>query len=204
MKRDAPEAFTGPEPRTTHPGPSPARGSFASALRLAGSASVRPEASTAEDAPPMRPVRFLWKYVRRRRFLFGVLVVLIVAAASCSLGVQYGMKLIVDTMAEGDRSTPMIWRWLALFTTLTAVEAILWRMSGWLGCRAAVGTGVDVRLDLFRHLSGHSLAYFSQHLVGSLGNRVTRRPAPPPRSSRSASGKSFHRASISSAPSSSS
>lgn len=56
---------------------------------------------------------------------------------------------------------------------LIAAESACWRLSGWLGCRAVVATGVDVRLDMFRHLSGHSQDYFSGHMAGSLGNRVT-------------------------------
>ncbi|WP_234974749.1 ABC transporter ATP-binding protein [Variovorax paradoxus] len=111
--------------------------------------------------------------MRRRPVAFGGLLALIVAAAACSVGVQYGMKLIVDTMADNDRSSRAIWNWLALFIVLIAAESALWRLSGWLGCITVVNSGVDVRLDLFRHLSGHSLDYFSRHLAGSLGNRVT-------------------------------
>jgi len=98
---------------------------------------------------------------------------LIVTAAACSVGVQYGMKLIVDAMAGDERESRMIWRWLGLFISLIAAESLCWRLSGWLGCRAVVATGVDVRLDMFRYLSGHSLDYFADHLAGSLGNRVT-------------------------------
>jgi ATP-binding cassette subfamily B protein len=104
---------------------------------------------------------------------FAGLLALIIAAAACSVGVQYGMKLIVDTMADNERSSRVIWNWLALFIVLIAAESALWRLSGWLGCITVVNSGVDVRLDLFGHLSGHSLDYFSRHLAGSLGNRVT-------------------------------
>lgn len=121
----------------------------------------------------MRPLAFLWHYVRRRPAAFGGLLLLIVSAAACSVGVQYGMKLIVDTMAGNDRASREIWRWLGLFIVLIATESVLWRLSGWLGCVTVVNTGVDVRLDLFRHLCGHSLDYFSRHLAGSLGNRIT-------------------------------
>lgn len=124
-------------------------------------------------ALPQRPLAFLAHYVRRRPAAFGGLLLLIVSAAACPVGVQYGMKLIVDTMAGDDRASREIWRWLALFIVLIAAESALWRLSGWLGCITVVNTGVDVRLDLFRHLSGHSLDYFSRHLAGSLGNRVT-------------------------------
>lgn len=126
------------------------------------------------DAPlPARPGAFLWRYVRLRPWLFGTLGLLIVTAAACSVGVQYGMKLIVDAMSGDDRQSRLIWRWLGLFISLIAAESICWRLSGWLGCRAVVATGVDVRLDMFRYLSGHSLDFFAKHMAGSLGNRVT-------------------------------
>ena len=111
--------------------------------------------------------------MRRRPWLFGTLFLLIVTAAACSVGVQYGMKLIVDAMAGDDRTSDTIWRWLALFIGLIAAESVCWRLSGWLGCRAVVATGVDVRLDMFGYLSGHSIDYFAEHMAGSLGNRVT-------------------------------
>ena len=122
---------------------------------------------------PRRPAAFLWRYVGRRPWLFGTLTFLIVLAAACSVGVQYGMKLIVDVMAGDDRQSRTIWWSLALFISLIGFESVFWRLSGWLGCRAVVATGVDVRLDMFRHLSGHSLDYFADHMAGSLGNRVT-------------------------------
>ncbi|MDB5878303.1 MAG: transporter related protein [Variovorax sp.] len=122
---------------------------------------------------PRRPAPFLWRYVRQRPWLFGILTSLIVLAAACSVGVQYGMKLIVDAMAGDDRQSRLIWWSLGLFISLIALESVFWRLSGWLGCRAVVATGVSVRLDMFRHLSGHSLDYFADHMAGSLGNRVT-------------------------------
>jgi ATP-binding cassette, subfamily B, bacterial len=89
------------------------------------------------------------------------------------VAVQYGMKLIVDTMSAGDRNASAIWHWLTVFIGLIAAESLLWRVAGWLGCTTIVSTGVDMRLDLFRHLTGHPMGYFSNHFSGALGNRVT-------------------------------
>ncbi len=122
---------------------------------------------------PARALPFLAAYVRRRPMRFGALALLIVVAAGCAVAVQYGMKLIVDAMASGDRSGAGVWRAVAFFITLIAVESVAWRLAGWLCSTTVIATGVDVRLDLFRHLSGHSLAYFGRHLAGSLGNRIT-------------------------------
>ena len=36
-----------------------------------------------------------------------------------------------------------------------------------------ITTGIDIRLDLFEHLSGHRLRYFADQLAGALGGRIT-------------------------------
>lgn len=123
--------------------------------------------------PPKAPARFLFQYVKRRGAGFAVLVILLVGGAACAVAVQYGMKLIVDAMASGDRDTGAIWRYLGFFLVLIATECILWRIAGWLGCRTIVASGVDIRLDLMQHLIGHPIRWFNEHLSGALGNRVT-------------------------------
>jgi ATP-binding cassette, subfamily B, bacterial len=126
-------------------------------------------------APPFlrRPLSFLAHYVRARPWHFAALLGLVVGAAACSVGVQVGMKLLVDAMAGPARHSWAVWTPLALFIGLIAVENALWRLAGWLGSRTIVGVGVDVRLDLFEHLSGHPMRYFADHFAGSLGNRIT-------------------------------
>ena len=86
---------------------------------------------------------------------------------------QHQMKLIVDTMSVGAREAVRIWQLLGLFIGLIALESVLWRIAGWLGCKTVVATGVDVRLDLFKHFAGHPISYFSNHVAGAFGNRIT-------------------------------
>lgn len=127
----------------------------------------------SDAAIPDTPVRFLLHYMRRRPLQFGGLFLLILGAAGCAVAVQWGMKLLVDAMAATDRATADVWTPLTLFLGLILAENVLWRAGGWLGCRAVVASGIDIRLDLFRHLSGHSLRYFSQNMAGALGGRIT-------------------------------
>ena len=122
---------------------------------------------------PSSPVVFMAGYVRRRWVQFGGLALLVSGATCCAVAAQYGMKLIVDEMAIGDRHSSRIWHSFALFLGLIATESVLSRLAGWLGCRVIVRTGVDVRLDLFRHLSGHPMQFFAGHLSGALGARIT-------------------------------
>jgi ATP-binding cassette subfamily B protein len=126
-----------------------------------------------EDAVlPAKTLPFLLSHVARRPLKFGVLLGIVVTATCCAVAAQYAMKLIVDAMS-GDRETAQIWQWVGLFVGLIAVESTLWRLGGWLGCRTVVAVGVDVRLDLFRHLSGHPMQYFANQMSGALGSRVT-------------------------------
>ncbi|WP_304640371.1 ABC transporter ATP-binding protein [Pseudomonas sp.] len=122
---------------------------------------------------PNKPVAFLWHYVRERPWHFGTLLLLVTGAAGCAVAVQYGMKLLVDAMAEGERAAANVWLPLWLFLGLIVTENILWRLGGWLGCRTVVASVVDIRVDLFRHLTGHPMRYFNEHFAGSLGNRIS-------------------------------
>jgi ATP-binding cassette subfamily B protein len=100
-----------------------------------------------------------------------MLLMLIIGAAGCAVAVQYGMKMLVDVMAinRSDR----VWEPFTLFLALIVLENVFWRLGGWLGCRTVVGSCADLRIDLFTHLTGHPMRYFTQHFAGSLANRVS-------------------------------
>nr|WP_280177095.1 ABC transporter ATP-binding protein [Pseudomonas duriflava] len=95
-----------------------------------------------------------------------------IGGAACAVAVQYAMKLLVDAMASQDRLAANVWVPFGFFIGLIAMENVLWRTGGWLGCRTIVKTGVDLRIDLFEHLTGHPMRYFKEHFSGALGNRI--------------------------------
>src|SRR5690606_32011246 len=132
-------------------------------------------AKTSSVPLPSTPLAFLWRYICARPWHFGGLLALIIGAASCAVAVQYGMKLLVDSMAQGsaDRSAANVWFPLGLFIGLIVVENVFWRLGGWLGCRTVVASVVDLRVDLFKHLTGHPMRYFTEHFAGALGNRIS-------------------------------
>ena len=124
--------------------------------------------------PNERPARFLIRHAMRRPWSFGALLLMVALAAACAVGVQVTMKFIVDAMSLGaSHAGASIWRWLGLFMFFIGCESVCWRLSGWLGCRTVVATGVDMRLDLFGHLTGQSADFFGRQLSGALGNRIT-------------------------------
>lgn len=134
-----------------------------------------PKAKPQAVQLPSRPVAFLWHYICLRPWHFGGLLALIIGAAGCAVAVQYGMKLLVDAMAQGtsDRGAANVWSPLGLFISLIVIENVFWRLGGWLGCRTVVASVVDLRVDLFKHLTGHPMRYFTEHFAGSLGNRIS-------------------------------
>jgi ATP-binding cassette, subfamily B, bacterial len=148
-----------------------------------GSAAVK--TTSTIDCPPMnnpdsktkplpsKPLAFLWHYMGIRPWRFAGLMSLIIGGALCAVAVQYGMKLLVDAMAGGDREHGKVWFSLGLLIGLIVIENILWRLGGWLGCRTVVASCADIRVDLFKYLTGHSMRYFNEHSAGSLGNRIS-------------------------------
>jgi ATP-binding cassette, subfamily B, bacterial len=112
-------------------------------------------------------------YLKSRPLHFVVLFAVVLAAAACGVGVQYGMKLLIDAMTAPVGHRMAIEGALGVFIGLVAVESALWRTSGWLGSQATIKAAVDIKLDLFDHLAGHAMRYFQERLSGALGHRVT-------------------------------
>src|SRR6266702_3137931 len=123
-----------------------------------------------------RPLAFLARYVRRRPLAHGAIVTAVVAAVACSVGAQYGVKILVDTLAAGvDAGTRLTDAWLgfALLATLIAADNFLWRVASWIASYTFVAVTGDLRRDLFRHLTGHAPGYFADRMPGTLTSRIT-------------------------------
>ena len=135
-------------------------------------------ADAGPRAPRRRPrqlsgaAAFLAHYLMARAAAFGTLLVLVTGAAACAVGVQYAMKLLVDALA-GPRGGHGVQDALLLFLGLIAAETVLWRVSGWIGAKVTIRSGVDIRADLFEHITGHPMRWFQDQLAGSLGHRIS-------------------------------
>ncbi len=118
-----------------------------------------------------RPLAFVLHYVRLRPVSHAVILVAVLAAVSCSVGTQYGVKFLVDVLSN--HNSEGVWLAFALLGSLIAADNLLWRVAAWIANFAFVGVTGDLRRDLFRHLMGHSPAYFADRLPGTLTSRVT-------------------------------
>jgi ATP-binding cassette, subfamily B, bacterial len=118
-----------------------------------------------------RPLGFILRYVRQRPVAHAVILVAVLSAVACSVGTQYGVKHLVDVLANHYGAG--IWIAFALLGSLIAADNLLWRLASWIANYAFVGVTGDLRRDLFRHLTGHSPSYFAERLPGTLTSRVT-------------------------------
>jgi ATP-binding cassette subfamily B protein len=119
-----------------------------------------------------QPVAFLMRYVLRRPWAHGVILLAVLAAVGCSVTSQYAVKFLVDTLAAGPARAG-IWLPFAVLVLLIAADNLLWRLAGWVSSLAFVGVSGDLRGELFRHLTGHAPSFFAQRLSGTITGRIT-------------------------------
>jgi ATP-binding cassette subfamily B protein len=117
------------------------------------------------------PLAFAFRYVRSRSAAHTVILAAVLSAVACSVGTQYGVKFLVDTLSSGRDAA--VWTAFVLLGSLIAADNVLWRVASWISNFTFVGVTGDLRRDLFRHLTGHSPAYFADRLPGTLTSRVT-------------------------------
>jgi ATP-binding cassette subfamily B protein len=120
-----------------------------------------------------RPFPFVLRYLRRRRAAHVVIVSAVVAAVACSVGTQYGVKNLVDSLTAGASHASSVWLAFGFLMSLIAADNLLWRVASWTASFTFVGVTGDLRRDMFRHLTGHAPSYFSDRLPGMLTSRIT-------------------------------
>ena len=120
-----------------------------------------------------RPVAFFLGYLRRRPISHTAIFLAVLTAVACSVGAQYGIKFLVDTLAAGAAATTAVWFAFGLLVALIAADNLLWRLASWIAIKTFVGVTGDVRRDLFRHLTGHAPSYFVDRLPGTLTSQIT-------------------------------
>ena len=120
-----------------------------------------------------RPLSFLARHVARRPLAHGIILAAVLGAVACSVSTQYGVKLLVDSLAAAPAQARGPWLAFALLVFFVAADNLLWRVAGWVASSTFVHVTGDVRSELFRHLTGHAPGYFQDRLPGVLTSRVT-------------------------------
>jgi ATP-binding cassette subfamily B protein len=120
-----------------------------------------------------RPFAFMARYLRRRAVSHSIIVAAVLAAVTCSVSTQYGVKFLVDTLAGGAHAGGRIWLAFFLLVALIALDNMLWRVASWIASYAFTAVTGDLRRDLFRHLTGHAPGFFAGRQPGMLSSRIT-------------------------------
>ncbi|MGE5536832.1 MAG: ABC transporter ATP-binding protein [Acidobacteriota bacterium] len=118
-----------------------------------------------------RPFGFVARYLRVRLVSHAVIVGAVAAAVICSVGTQYGIKFLVDSLTNNVSGE--VWVAFALLGSLIAADNLLWRLASWIASTTFVKVTGDLRRDLFRHLTGHAPGFFAERLPGTLTSRIT-------------------------------
>ncbi len=136
------------------------------------------EAASCASAAPLTAIGLLFRYARRQLRLTGLVLLLVTGGALSAVAAQYGLKLVVDAMTGGaggpaaPRDVGLVTRSLAVFLGLLALESACWRVGGFLGARAVVAVGEDIRLDLFGSVTQRSYQFFGAQASGALAARI--------------------------------
>jgi len=120
-----------------------------------------------------RPFPFVMRYLRNRPSAHLIILASVVGAVACSVGTQYGVKFLVDSLSAGPSGNGSVWAAFALLMVLIATDNVLWRVASWIASFTFVSVTGDLRRDIFRHLTGHSPSYFGDRLPGMLSSRIT-------------------------------
>jgi ATP-binding cassette subfamily B protein len=120
-----------------------------------------------------RPFSFVLRYLRQRPVAHLVILTAVVGAVACSVGTQYGVKYLVDSLSGGPSHATHVWLAFVFLMSLIASDNFLWRIASWIASFTFVGVTGDLRRDMFRHLTGHAPSYFSDRLPGMLTSRIT-------------------------------
>jgi ATP-binding cassette subfamily B protein len=120
-----------------------------------------------------RPFSFVLHYLRQRPAAHLVILAAVVGAVACSVGTQYGVKFLVDSLSAGPTHATHVWLAFVFLMSLIASDNLLWRIASWIASFTFVGVTGDLRREMFRHLTGHAPSYFSDRLPGMLTSRIT-------------------------------
>jgi ATP-binding cassette, subfamily B, bacterial len=120
-----------------------------------------------------RPLPFVLRYLRKRLAAHTVILIAVVAAVACSVGTQYGVKSLVDSLSAGPSRAGSVWLAFVFLMSMIAADNFLWRIASWTASFTFAGVTGDLRRDMFRHLTGHAPSYFSDRLPGMLTSRIT-------------------------------
>src|SRR5260370_35522517 len=78
-----------------------------------------------------RPFPFVLRYLRQRFSAHAVILAAVVGAVACSVGTQYGVKSLVDSLSAGPSHGGDVWLAFVFLKSLVAADNFLCRIASW-------------------------------------------------------------------------
>ncbi|NHN87553.1 ABC transporter ATP-binding protein [Acetobacter conturbans] len=121
------------------------------------------------------PVRFLLRYACNRAFPHLMVFGFVALAVACAVFSSSAIRHLVDTMTQHTKGTSVrpVWDAVIWLAAVIGVDNLSWRVAGWYAARTFVAVTGDVRRDLFRYLTGHSMGYFADRMPAALAARIS-------------------------------
>ena len=94
-----------------------------------------------------RPFAFVARYIRHRMLAHAAIAASVLGAVGCSVSTQYGVKFLVDTLAQGP-AVARAWLAFGVLVALMAADQLLWRLASWIASHTFVAVTGDLRNDL--------------------------------------------------------
>jgi len=133
---------------------------------------TREPAPTPSARPSFRQFRRLLAYVRPHRARLAIALSAIAGSSLLGLAGPYMIRFLVDAIAPGGDPSSLNTVTLILIA-IFAAQSVLYFIRGYLLAYVGERVMVDLRLGLYEHLQGLSLAFFTERRTGELVSRLT-------------------------------
>ena len=95
-----------------------------------------------------RPFPFVLRYLRQRLASHVVILTAVFGAVACSVGTQYGVKYLVDSLSAGATRAGGVWLAFIFLMSLITADNILWRIASCAATFSAISP--DMRQAIFQ------------------------------------------------------
>ncbi|MBI5274573.1 MAG: ABC transporter ATP-binding protein [Chlamydiales bacterium] len=124
----------------------------------------------------MHLIDFIWKFVRKQRWTFTIVLLLALVWTFDALFWPFFLGKIVDVLMQYDVDRARAWPLLKILLMWGAGSFIFvdvaFRLRDLLEARAFPKLEADIRMTMFDHVQHHSPKYFNEHFAGSLANKI--------------------------------
>lgn len=122
-----------------------------------------------------RPVAYLLRHMKPNAGSHIAIMLSVLGAVGCSVGANYAVKNLIDTLAGNPSqvAAAAVWTAFAVLAGIITADNMLWRVGGWIAADRFPRATASMRAELFRHLAGHAPGYFANRSAGTLASRIS-------------------------------